>query len=622
MKERIMTWMGLLLMVLAGCVDDRNDHLLAGAEACMETRADSARWLLQQMDSVLTDKQQARYALLWTQAMHKCHIPFGSDSLINMAVDYYGRKGERHSLAKALLYKGLVHKQHGEVEAAAEAFVAGEQAFEGVEDNQYKALLCSHYALLLMQQNLLDKSLEYYKKTYQYRIQGDSIHYIVSTCSQIARGYILKDMQDSANIYYKKGMSYVKKCQFDKRIGMFLQNYAAFLINSENYDEAEQILKECEEHPVDSSYIYNVYSCFATLYYETKEYGKALPYAEKLLESGDSLMQCGGYLHLYRIHKRLGELEKAVRYHDLYRWYDNDITLRRKTTEVAEIPHRMKAFRLEEENRTAHRWQWGWGIGVIAVSAMAVYVVKVLRRRYGKQLEVKDSLLDRKEQLLAEKQILLRGIEKKLYDLKVELGRMKGAISNQSKVLETLKDGRKKDRDAYHESVKEFRKNMKEKDEEHRADRKAGLVKYRELAKRLEMSEKEQKHWIGEVEKLSGKMGQYELQQRFLLDNGDVRAVLLVQALKTGCSNMRYPIKRAEYAELLKQLAEYAYPGIRQQIETDDTLKDKQELACLLVLGYDNMEMLCMATNLKENSVRTYMTQVRKVLKGYVKGKG
>ena len=62
-------------------------------------------------------------------------------------------------------------------------------------------------------------------------------------------------------------------------------------------------------------------------------------------------------------------------------------------------------------------------------------------------------------------------------------------------------------------------------------------------------------------------------------------------------------------------MAEYAHPGIREKIETDEVLKGKQEMACLIALGYDDMEMLRMVTNLKPNSVRAYSTQVRTALR-------
>lgn len=615
MKKLIFAWISILLMGLAGCGDDWNDRLLAGAEACMETRSDSARWLLQQVDSTMTREQQARYALLWTQATHKCRIPLEGDSLINVAVEYYGGTGDTHRLAMSLLYKGLAHKQCGEVEQAVEAFVASEQAFDEVEDDQYKALLCNHYALLLAEQGLLEKALVQYKKSYQYKLRGDSLHYVVSACNNIATIHELLGEMDSAQNYYERGMSYVGVAN-----RKLLHNYANHLMNRGLYDEAERMLKD-NEALADSTYIYSVYSAFSTLYYETGEYDKALPYGEKMLESPDSMTQCVGYLHLYRTYRKLGDMETAVHYHDLYRQYDSDITLRRKTAVVAEIPHRMKAARLEKENRTAHRWQWLWGAGLVVAVVAAIYIIRYMRRTHGAQmdemgvlLEDKVKELDGKEQLLAEKQTLLHEIEQKMYDLKIELGRMKGAMSNQSRAMEILKEDRRKDRAAYQDSVRELKKDLKKKDEDYKTERKAVQDKLRELTSRVNLSEKEQNRWINEVKGLTEQMGQYELLYRYLLEGGNIKSVLLVLELKSGKANQRVPIRHEEYAELLKPLAEYARPGIRQLIETNEALKDKQVLACLIALGYDDIETLRIATYLKTNTVRAYCTQVKAVI--------
>lgn len=194
------------------------------------------------------------------------------------------------------------------------------------------------------------------------------------------------------------------------------------------------MLKESETKISDSAYIHNVYSSLATLYYETKEYEKAKDYGERMLESTDSMMQCTGFLHLYRIHRQMDDMKTAVHYHDLYRQYDSDISLRKKTAQVAEIPHKMKVLRLEEENRTAHRWQWTWGIGAAVVLGIAVWTVRLLKKRHGRQMTEKDSLLDEKERMLTLKQTLVKEIEQKLYDLKIELGRLKGTLASQSRL--------------------------------------------------------------------------------------------------------------------------------------------------------------------------------------------
>ena len=200
-----------MLMVIA-CKESAVEQWIIHAEENMEVNADSAyRCLHHAMEANgWNDELRARYALRYTQAMHKCRIPLEDDSLINTAVEYYANSNDRHRLALSLLYKGLVHKQNHQVEQAVEAFVASEQAFEGVEDNQYKALLFNHYGALLMNQGVYEEALVYYKKTAQYELKGDSIHYVVSTCGQIAKLYELMDWPDSAKAYYERGMIYGK----------------------------------------------------------------------------------------------------------------------------------------------------------------------------------------------------------------------------------------------------------------------------------------------------------------------------------------------------------------------------------------------------------------------------
>ena len=136
---RIVCFWSVVAALIAGC-NRLAEECLDVAEACMETNPDSAYSSLQclALREDLTGEQRARYALLRTQAMHKCRIPLESDSLINVAVEYYTGSDDRHRLALSLLYKGLVHKQCSEVLQAVEAFVMSEQVFEEVEDNQYK----------------------------------------------------------------------------------------------------------------------------------------------------------------------------------------------------------------------------------------------------------------------------------------------------------------------------------------------------------------------------------------------------------------------------------------------------------------------------------------------------
>ena len=129
---KIFLTMAVLLMVIA-CKESAVEQWITRAEENMEVNADSAyRCLHHAMEAnEWNDELRARYALRYTQAMHKCRIPLEDDSLINTAVEYYTKSHDRHRLALSLLYKGLVHKQNHQVEQAVKALPSVNNGLKG-----------------------------------------------------------------------------------------------------------------------------------------------------------------------------------------------------------------------------------------------------------------------------------------------------------------------------------------------------------------------------------------------------------------------------------------------------------------------------------------------------------
>lgn len=446
-----------VFFMVGACGNGDAEQWLMRAEGCMETNQDSAYRCLQQIDvsEGLSDEQRARYALRRTQAMHKCRIPLESDSLINVAVTYYADNDDRHRLALSLLYKGLVHKQCGEVTQAVEAFVASEQAFEGVEDNQYKALLFNHYASLLMKQNMFEEALGYYKQSYKCNLMGDSLHYVVSNCGQIANLFLIQENSDSARAYYERGLLHAKECGVDKRkqYYLLLQNYAVFLMKRKEFSKAEKLLLQCLEELSDSDNLHALYPALTSLYSEKGEYAKALLYGRKAIEGNDSLNTCIGYLRLYKIYKGMGETDSAFHYHNLYRQYNSDITMRRKTAEIASIPNRVKNVQLVAENRTLMGWRVWMAVAIVAILAVSVYIFKRVRFRHRQEQQAKNQELE-----MADKKLVDASVE--LGHTSAELGRLKGALTNHADAVRRLKEGHRKQLDKHHEKIKRLQESV------------------------------------------------------------------------------------------------------------------------------------------------------------------
>lgn len=581
--------------LLWGCHSDNKGGILTQAEECMETCPDSVIRMLenQDMSSFDSDYQRAKFALLWTQARHKCHLPLGNDSLINVAVGYFAEHGERQYAAKALLYKGLVHKQRKEVEKAAEAFAMSEQWFEGVEDDRYKALLYNHYGALMMSEENYEDALYYLKEALSYYQKGDSVHYIMSVYGTIARGYILLEQEDSAKVYFKKGLQY-KNAMSSNRYYLFLQNYANFLRRNGEYAEAEQMLLECEQY-IKDDYRYSLYSSMATLYYETKEYRKALVYAEKVMESGDSVVVRGGLLNLYRIHRQLGNVDESQRYHDLYREYDNDITLRRKTTEVAVIPHEVKIKSLQTANRRKIKIQWGLMACLVGLVTAGFILNVLIRKRQRKQRQEWQERLAKGGREIDEMTVAQREMNKEIGLLYYQMERKKEQIGNME---QRQKERLQKEKDRVREKTDEI-KQLKE----------TGSVIMREkrtLEKDLEASRKEQRElqMMAEMVEHDQRIDQCIIRYRLKTKVKDV-ATLLIQ-LKHGHLFVERQVPEKEVVPMLVALLEEECPGMRQRIDALTNNTTKRVMCYLIALDLDDEDMMFRATNTKPDTVQRY----------------
>ena len=611
--------LAVVCSLLAACGTDPVEQWLTRAEGCMEANSDSAYRCLQYIEGTgaCSDEQRARYALLRTQAMHKCRIPLESDSLINTAVAYYTDSDDRHRLALSLLYKGLVHKQNHQVEQAVEAFVASEQAFEGVEDDQYKALLYNHYASLLMKQNMFSMSLAYFKKSYDSYLMGDSVHYVISACSQIARIFSMMEMYDSAKVYYEHGLSYVENCHNQKRANLFLHNYAVFLIERGEYDEAEYILKTCE-NKFDTNDAFDVCSALTTLYYEKKELDKALYYGRQILASDDSLTVCGGYLRLYKIYKDMGQMDSALHFHNLYRQYDSDITLRRQTAKVAAIPHRIKSETLMEENRALTGWRLWLMVGLVGVSMVATAIYVSIKRKHRLEQTEKERELAESQTSLHETQTSLADTQNLLTRTKVDLGQTKGVLTHRSHALDRMKQSLEEMKKKHQEEIKQLREDIQKLKADIRdlksndRTRNHAEAELKQNIKSLDKQLTEQSRKLQQVEH------QREIDRRieyFMASGWDSVAVdLLLQLRLNKRGKFRFDIRATEHLPLLKELLQRENPELLARLVQCGLEENRMILCCLIALGLDDVEMMACAACLAPNSVKTYRKECREVV--------
>ena len=102
-------WMVVILGIISSCSQDKGTSRLAwGNIICGVPRFLLPDTECHSFSDKLSVEEQACYALLMTQAMYRCGHKISSDSLINIAVQYYSSQGNADDKASALLYKGYI----------------------------------------------------------------------------------------------------------------------------------------------------------------------------------------------------------------------------------------------------------------------------------------------------------------------------------------------------------------------------------------------------------------------------------------------------------------------------------------------------------------------------------
>ena len=95
MGLRFSVFIGLFLLFLSSCTSRKENQLLLHADSLMTEFPDSALIFLESIPfpQKLSRGDRALYALLLTQARHKNYVTLSDDSLIKVAVNYYGKIG-------------------------------------------------------------------------------------------------------------------------------------------------------------------------------------------------------------------------------------------------------------------------------------------------------------------------------------------------------------------------------------------------------------------------------------------------------------------------------------------------------------------------------------------------
>lgn len=137
------------------------DSFLHNAESLMNEHPEDALSIIRHIDrrKIYSSASEARYALLYSQALDKNYVDVTSDSLTAVAVNYYDRHGTKHERAMAHYYQGRVYSNAGNFDAAIRSYSLAEDAASGTDDYYLLGLINSAIGNLHYEQYDLAEAL-------------------------------------------------------------------------------------------------------------------------------------------------------------------------------------------------------------------------------------------------------------------------------------------------------------------------------------------------------------------------------------------------------------------------------------------------------------------------------
>lgn len=310
----------VVVLAVAGCSGGYHKDF-EKAESLMQDYPEDALAVLDSMKRypIKGKAANARFALLYSQALDKNYIDVTDDSLISVAEAWYTRNGNVREKYLSHYYKGVVNSNAKNYPQAITAFSQAQKYEEELGDNYLLGQLYNQMGYIYESHYDYKKSLEAFVKAHDYYGQAGKPDHKNYMLMNIAGCYwnMAENTRDSivykkSEFYYREALKEGENTGYDILIKLASQYLFIQYIEREMYNKAEEILsKGCIYENTQNVVLM---AAFAKYYCHKDNIVKA----ENIMEQ--AWKECKGindtaklYQWQYSINKALGHTGMALR---------------------------------------------------------------------------------------------------------------------------------------------------------------------------------------------------------------------------------------------------------------------------------------------------------------------
>ncbi|MFR4266841.1 MAG: tetratricopeptide repeat protein [Parabacteroides merdae] len=431
MKTQILEATILAFIIFFSCHQANQQHpILEQAEKVMSEHPDSALFLLEQVTAPekMPERDYATWCLLITEARDKNYIEHTSDSLINVAIQYFEKKKDINRLAEAYYCQGRVLSELSVSEEALTAYLKAKELVRETSDRDLEARINNHLGTLYWENRKFKESLVCYQKSYRnYKICRDTIG-IINTMQNIGECMRESGQLDSAYHYLDGALKLARQGGITSYTAYLLSSLGNIYTEKKLYEKALAYKKASLNYSEKRNTIYSCYYSIGKLYGNLHKLDSALLFAEMALASTDLYVECGANWLIYTLYVKKQDYKKACTYNERYLLLRDSIEQVYQPQKLAKVEALYNKERLiSKQNQQMHtaRSRQDFLLICFLCACLAIGIVYVImfqiiskhklrNKEIQKLLQKNESLLLSDKQEMEKKDIALQTIQKQL----------------------------------------------------------------------------------------------------------------------------------------------------------------------------------------------------------------
>lgn len=416
-----------ILMCLAACQDHSALlNKLNEAENWMDENPELAMSALKTIEPSELDREahQARYALLYSQALDKNYIDSTNDSLISIAVDYYKDTEEVRPKFLSYYYLGRIYTNANELTKAMLAFMEAELLVDELGDDYAAGLLYHQMGVIYEEYYDFPKALESYRLSTEHFSKGNKpLHKLWGMLHQSG---IYKNMNKDLDSFQLLQMilKEAKETNQTSIIRFCLGDLILLCLDMDKQDEALSYYNELEANHSMTRMTSALYGGLALMMAKEKDAEKSRLFMEEAWKRAkDSHDSINLYYQSAQIEYLFSSYQKA--YSDL----ENSVSLQnsivRKTLQQPVLSTQKdflnQELELQKYKLQAERAKQAIGIGLaVILVTLLIYWIRKKQHQHLMQIEKEKDRLKENLEILQSTHEHTENLKNDLFESKMK----------------------------------------------------------------------------------------------------------------------------------------------------------------------------------------------------------